>query len=516
MPRATPRLSILTSHIKPPRPALPRSRASSQRRVHTSSENMAPIEAKETKEYEYIVIGGGSGGSGTARRAAGWYGKKVLLVENGRSGGCCVNVGCVPKKMTWNFASVAESLRDSVHYGFETPANIPFSFSAFKKKRDANIEGLNRAYERNWSREGIELLHGTASFVNQKELDVELEDGTGKVRVKGENICVATGGFPVVPKEIEGSEFGITNEGFFDIEELPSKIAIVGAGYIAVEMAGMLNAIGVEVHMFIRGQTFLRSFDPMIQETMTARYESVGVKIHKGYTSFEKVESVSEGKGDKKVLKLHLEGGEVMVVNELLWAVGRKPETESLKLENAGVKVGKKGYIEVDQFQNTTVEGVYALGDVTGQLELTPVAIAAGRHLSNRLFGPPHLKNSFLPYENIPTVVFAHPEVGTIGLTEPQAVEKYGKENIKTYHSKFSAMFYDLFPAEEKKKNPTEFKIVCEGPEEKIVGLHLLGLGVGEMMQGFGVAVKMGARKRDFDACVAIHPTSAEEIVTMK
>ncbi|KAF8851586.1 glutathione reductase [Acephala macrosclerotiorum] len=477
---------------------------------------MAPVESKEAKEYDYIVIGGGSGGSATARRAGGWYGKNVLLVENGRSGGCCVNVGCVPKKMTWNFASVAESLRDSIHYGFQTPSNIPFSFPAFKAKRDANIEGLNRAYERNWSREGISLLHGTASFVSPKELNIDLQDGSGKVRVKSDHICLATGGYPIVPKEIPGAEFGITSEGFFEIEELPSKIAIVGAGYIAVEMAGMLNAMGVEVHMFIRGETFLRTFDPMIQDTMTRRYESVGIEIHRGYKGFEKVERVSGGKGDGKVLKLHLGGEEVMEVNELLWAVGRKPETESLGLENVGVKVVEKGYIEVDQFQNTNVNGIYALGDVTGQLELTPVAIAAGRHLSNRLFGPPHLKNSYLPYENIPTVVFAHPEVGTIGLTEPQAIEKYGKDNVKTYHSKFSAMFYEMFPPEEKKKNPTEFKIVCEGPEEKIVGLHLLGLGVGEMMQGFGVAVKMGARKRDFDACVAIHPTSAEEIVTMK
>jgi len=290
---------------------------------------------------------------------------------------------------------------------------------------------------------------------------------------------------------------------------------VVGAGYIAVEMAGMLNAVGVEVHMFIRGDKFLRSFDPMVQETMTARYESVGVKIHKGYKRFEKIEKLSDGKGDEKKLKLTWEGGE-MVVNELLWAVGRSPETKSLELEKIGVKTNEKGYVVVDRFQNTTSEGIYALGDVTGQLELTPVAIAAGRHLSNRLFGPPHFSQDHLAYENVPTVVFAHPEVGTIGLTEPAAVAKYGKENIKTYHTRFSAMFYTIFPPEEKKKNPTEFKIVCEGPDERVVGLHLIGLGVGEMLQGFAVAVKMGATKKDFDACVAIHPTSAEEIVTMR
>lgn len=350
---------------------------------------MAPVvKDEEVKEYEFIVIGGGSGGSGTARRAASWYGKKVLLVENGRTGGTCVNVGCVPKKMTWNFASVAETLRDSVHYGFETPSDIRFNFKRFKEKRDGNIEGLNRAYERNWDREGIELLRGTAEFVkgNEKEMVVELEDGKGKVRVRSEHICLATGGYPVVPMEIEGAELGITNEGFFDIEVLPKKIAVVGAGYIAVEMAGMLNAVGVEVHMFIRGEVFLRSFDPMIQTTMTERYESVGVKIHREYKGFKKVERISDGKGDEKVLKLHLENGETMSVNELLWAVGRKPETESLKLENVGVKIGEKGYIAVDTFQNTNVEGIYALGDVTGQLELTPGKVSHN--------GPIHFKHS--------------------------------------------------------------------------------------------------------------------------
>lgn len=273
---------------------------------------------------------------------------------------------------------MAEALRDSVHYGFETPANIPFSFASFKKKRDAHIESLNGIYESNWNREGIELLHGTASFVNTKEMDIELQDGTGKVRVKSDHICLATGGYPVIPseKDIPGAEYGITNEGFFDIEELPSKIAVVGAGYIAVEMAGMLNAVGVDVHMFIRGETFLRSFDPMIQSTMTERYESAGVKIHSGYEGFEKVERVIDGKGDGKVLKLFLKGGEFMEVNELLWAIGRKPETESLGLKNVGVKTGEKGYIAVDKYQNTNVEGIYALGDVTGQLELTPGRIS--------------------------------------------------------------------------------------------------------------------------------------------
>jgi glutathione reductase (NADPH) len=265
---------------------------------------------------------------------------------------------------------MAEALRDSTHYGFATPANIPFDFASFKAKRDDNILSLNRAYESNWSREGITLVHGTAKFISPKTLSVSLEDGSGEKTFKAEHICIATGGYPIVPG-IEGAELGITNEGFFALEKLPKKIAIVGAGYIAVEMAGMLNAIGIEVCMFIREDKFLRSFDPMISETMTARYESVGVKIHKGYKGFERVEKVSVD-GGEKVLRLVMDGGGSMEVNELLWAVGRSPETASLELEKVGVKTDGKGYVTVDKFQNTSVEGIYALGDVTGQLELTP------------------------------------------------------------------------------------------------------------------------------------------------
>ncbi|EEQ89670.2 glutathione reductase (NADPH) [Blastomyces dermatitidis ER-3] len=479
-----------------------------------SSTTMAPID--EVHKYDYIVIGGGSGGSGAARRASGWYKAKTLIVENGRSGGCCVNVGCVPKKMTWNFSSISETLRDGVHYGYDIPQNIPFDFSVFKRKRDAVIERLNAIYERNWNREGIDLVHGTARFTGTKEIEVELQDGSGKARYTAPHILIATGGYPLIPEDVPGAHHGITSDGFFDIEVLPPKIAVVGAGYIAVELAGVLQSIGVETHMFIRGDTFLRKFDPMVQTTMTKRYEDMGVKIHKGFTGFKQVELLSDGKGPEKRLKITKSDGEVFEVNELLWAIGRAPAIQDLNPEKAGVQLKPSGHIVVDEFQNTSVDGIYALGDVTGQAELTPVAIAAGRQLGNRLFGPPELKSSKLSYDDIPTVVFSHPEVGTTGLTEPQAIEKYGKENIKVYHTKFSAMYYDVMPVEEKQKNPTEMKLVCAGPEEKIVGLHILGLGVGEMLQGFGVAVKMGATKKDFDSCVAIHPTSAEELVTMR
>ena len=428
----------------------------------------------------------------------------------------------MPKKITWNFASISELLKDGVHYGYDIPKDIKFNFAEFKKKRDDDVHRLNGAYERNWAREDIELVHGTASFVNSKEIEVAPIGGGEKTRYTAAHILIATGGHPVLPKSIPGSELGISSDGFFDIEVLPKKMAFVGAGYIAVELAGVMNAIGVETHMYIRGDTFLRNFDPMVQETLTKRYEESGVIIHKNHPGFKEVVSVKEGTGPDKVLKLVEQDGRSTEVNELLWAIGRAPEIEALAPEKVGVKLGPKGHIEVDEYQNTSVEGIYALGDVTGQAELTPVAIAAGRALGNRLFGVshpkggPHLSTSKLDYSNIPTVVFAHPEVGTVGLSEPQAEKKYGRENLKVYHTAFKNMFYDFHPPEEKKLAPTEYKLICQGPEEKIVGMHILGLGSSEMMQGFGVAVKMGARKQDFDACVAIHPTSAEELVTLK
>lgn len=320
------------------------------------------------------------------------------------------------------------------------------------------------------------------------------------------------GGNPTIPPHIPGSEHGTNSDGFFDIETLPKKVALVGAGYIAVEFAGMFNALGVETHLFIRHDTFLRTFDPMIQQVSVKEYERLGVKIHKR-SLLTSVEKDAAGK-----LALNFKEGEgeqsIADVDHLIWAVGRTPAVEGLGLDKAGIKTNEKGYIEVDEYQNTSTENIYALGDVCGHIELTPVAIAAGRRLAARLFGPEQFRTAKLSYDNVPSVVFAHPEIGSIGLTEPQAVAKYGAENLKIYKSNFTAMYYAMMQPED--KAPTAYKLICAGPEEKVVGLHIIGLGSGEILQGFGVAMKMGATKADFDSCVAIHPTSAEELVTLK
>lgn len=279
---------------------------------------------------------------------------------------------CVPKKMTWNFATINENLEIGKNYGYSNTEKVTFDYNHFKNTRDAVIKRLNGAYEKNWAGAGIDLVHGRASFAEPKVIEVKLEDGS-IARYTAPHILLATGGRPSVPA-VPGAEIGITSDGFFEMEHLPRKIAVVGAGYIAVELAGVLNALDVETHMFIRGQTFLRKFDPMIQETMTERYDAAGVKLHRGHTGFKEIQLIRDGKaeGEERLIKLINHDGSEIEVNELLWAVGRAPEVEELNLDIPGVKLNAAGHVVVDEYQNTTVEGVYALGDMTGQAELTP------------------------------------------------------------------------------------------------------------------------------------------------
>ena len=419
---------------------------------------------------------------------------------------------CVPKKVTFNAAAIAEVIHESKAYGFSVETTAPFDWPLFKKKRDAYIKRLNGIYEKNLGNDKVECIHGRAYLTGKNTAEVVLDDGT-KQEIRAKKILLAVGGHPTIPQKIPGAEYGINSDGFFDIEKQPKKVALVGAGYIAVEFAGMFNALGTETHLFIRQDKFLRTFDPMVQDAIVAEYERLGVHLHKN-SSQSKVEK------DEKTGKLTLHykdskgEGKLEDLDDLIWAIGRSPEVDGLGLDKAGVKQNEKGQIIADEYQNTNVENIYSLGDVVGKVELTPVAIAAGRKLSDRLFGPEKFKSSKLDYNLIPSVVFAHPEVGSIGLTEPQAVEKYGKENTKVYNTSFTAMYYAMMEQED--KGPTKYKLVCQGPDEKVVGLHILGLGSGEMLQGFGVAIKMGATKADFDSCVAIHPTSAEELVTLK
>ena len=468
--------------------------------------------APTSKEYDYLVIGGGSGGLASARRASGQWGAKTIAVESNRLGGTCVNVGCVPKKITWNAAAIAETLHEAKAYGFSIKETAPFDWKTFVQKRTAAIRRLNGIYDKNLEKDHVEWLHGRAHLLSKNEAEVVMDDGS-KHTIRAKKILLATGGHPNFPKT-PGAELGISSDGFFELEEQPKRAALVGAGYIAVEMAGMFHHLGTETHLFIRHDSFLRTFDPMIQEKIVTEYERQGIIIHRN-SSQQKVEKHPTKSG---WLNLHYSDSKtkdgVLEIDCLLWAIGRSPEVEDLGLDKVGVKQDARGQIIADDYQNTNIDNIYSLGDVCGKIELTPVAIAAGRQLANRLFGGPDYKNAKLDYTNIPSVVFAHPEVGSIGMTEPAAREKYGDAHIKVYNTSFTALYYTMMEPEE--KGPTSYKLICAGPDEKVVGLHILGTGSSEMLQGFGVAVKMGATKKDFDSCVAIHPTSAEELVTLK
>ena len=454
--------------------------------------------SSQTKECDYLVIGIGSGGIASGRRAA-KHGAKVIAIESSRYGGTCVNVGCVPKKVTWNAAAIAETFKDAKAYGFKVGGVPDFDWPYFKKKRDDYVKRLNGIYENNLNKDEIEHLRGRAKFVAKDEVEVALHDG-GSQRIKAKHILIATGGRPKLP-DIPGKDLCISSDGFFDLEKQPKSIATSGAGYIGVEMTGMLHALGSKTHFFIRGDKLLRTFDPMIQDTVTQEYERQGINLYKG-TQITKVEDI--GNGMKRVTYQNNEtkNESTVEVEEVLFATGRDPEIEDLKIKDFGIKLNDKNHIVTDEYQNTSIPNIYAIGDVCDRgFELTPVAIAAGRRLSDRLFN--NQPKAHLEYENIPSVVFAHPEIGSIGLTEPEAREKYG-DKIKIYKTEFKAMYFAMMDPEE--KQPTAYKIICAGENEKVVGLHILGQGSSEILQGFGVAIKMGATKKDFDSCVVSTP----------
>ncbi|KAH8916320.1 glutathione reductase [Atractiella rhizophila] len=473
-----------------------------------------------TKEFDYdlFVIGGGSGGLGAARRASADYNKRVAIVEETAVlGGTCVNVGCIPKKVTWYAADVREKIHAGPAYGhhIDTKAVPAFAWNEFKQKRDVYIRGLNKIYEANCKKDKVEYLTGHARILSGHEVEID-QPGGEKKRVSAEYIIIATGGRPTIPKDIVGArEHGITSDGFFDMEEQPKRVVVVGAGYIAVELAGIFNALGSETHLIIRYDKVLRSFDPIIQDTLTAHMSKSGVHIHKN-TKVTKI-SGSETKPDLTIPSskmVQLDDGTSIEADTVLFAIGRRSNTDDLGLDNVGIKTNEKGDIAVDKYQKTSLDNIYALGDVGGKALLTPVALAAGRRASNRLFGPEKFKDDHLDYDNIPSVVFSHPPCGTVGLTEPEARQKYGDEQIQVYKTNFTAMYTHVWPLAE--REPTAMKLVCVGPHEKVVGVHLIGIGSDEMTQGFAVAVKMGATKRHFDDTVAIHPTSSEELVTMR
>lgn len=463
---------------------------------HTALTIKKTVIMSDIKHYDLIAIGGGSGGLAASQRAA-EYGAKCLVIErDGRLGGTCVNVGCVPKKVMWHAAEIAQIVRDAGDYGF-VPGNVPHDWQKLVERRENYIDRLNGIYDRNLAGKNIDWISGEAVFSDAHTVQV------GEQQYTAPHIVIATGGEPVIP-DIPGGELGITSDGFFALQERPQRVAVVGSGYIAVELAGVLSSLGSEVGLYARYDSILRSLDPMLQQA------AITALVNHGSTVNLDSIPVSLQQTDTGLQLEFASGASGAPVDTVIWAVGRRPLTDSLNLQATGAQVSERGHVSVDKFQQTSAEGVYAIGDVTGQVELTPVAIAAGRRLSDRVFGG--MEGRHLNYDNIPTVIFSHPPIGTVGMAEPQAREQYGDDAVKVYTSGFNPLYYGVL----EHKVRADMKLVCVGAEERVVGVHMIGQGSDEILQGFAVALKMGATKQDLDETVAIHPTSAEELVTMR
>jgi glutathione reductase (NADPH) len=417
-----------------------------------------------------------------------------------------------PFNFTGNAASIAETLHDMKHYGFsgfDTDA-ISFDWNFIKQNRDKYVERLNIIYDRNMQNSGVAKVLGSAKFTGKHTILVTPTDGSDVKTITAKHILVATGGYPTIPGGVGIKEHAISSDGFFELDHLPHKAVVVGAGYIAVELAGVLQALGTDTTLVVRKEKAMRNFDDMLADTLDAEMQRQGIQI---FRNTKGVENITDNDGEKTVT---LSNGDVIEgVDTVLMAVGRAPLVDPLDLPAIGLEQRAGGYIVTNEHSETNVEGVYALGDVCGKVELTPMAIAAGRRLADRLFGPEDWKDAKVSYDIVPTVIFSHPPMGTIGLTESEAISKYGEENVKVYRSKFANLYYGPWQVEADDKPKSAMKLVCAGDEELVVGLHVIGMGADEMLQGFGIAMKMGATKADFDSTLAIHPTAAEEFVTM-
>ena len=446
-------------------------------------------------DFDLIVLGGGSGGLAAAFRAA-HHGARVAMLEPHLLGGTCVNVGCVPKKAMWLAADIAGKLSMAESLGFGASSNA-LDWPVFIAHRQRYIENIHVGYKRRLEAAGIATLPMRGHLVDART--VECSNG---VRLRAPKILIATGGRPHRP-EIPGAEFGGVSDDFFHLCAAPKRVALIGAGYIAVELAGVLQALGSAVEVFARGERLLNSFDAELTELLAEDYRQSGVRIHFKH----RLQAVER---DGKRLRLRDAYGEASdVFDTVLFATGRQPNTDGLRLDDVGIRTDARGHVLVDAWQATNVEGVHAVGDVTGQLALTPVAIAAARRLMDRLFGgKPDAK---LDYSDVATVVFAHPPIATVGLSEAEARTQHG-DAVQVFRTSFRPMLYALADVPQR----SLFKLVCIGDERRVVGIHLLGEGVDEIMQGFAVAMKRGITLDDLHDTVAIHPTSAEEVVLMR
>ncbi|MCB1668448.1 MAG: glutathione-disulfide reductase [Porticoccaceae bacterium] len=444
-------------------------------------------------DYDLFVIGAGSGGVRTARMSA-QYGARVAVAEEQYLGGTCVNVGCVPKKLFTYAAAFSEECRAARGFGWNS-GSPTFDWPTLIKNKNAEIERLNDIYLGLLKKAGVDLLNGRATIVDAHTLEVNGQHYTA------DKILVAVGGTPFVP-DFPGSEHAITSNEAFYLEALPERIIVVGGGYIAVEFAGIFNGLGVETHLVYRGPLFLRGFDTTLRKSLEENYKKQGITLHFS-TEIESLESCLDGQ-----IKAQLSDGSGLKVGQVMYATGRIPNTRNLGLENTTVKTTSNGSIVVNEHFQSTESNIYALGDVIDRIALTPVAIAEGMVLSANLYNNQSLT---MDYDNIPSAVFSHPHIGTVGLTEEQAREQYG-DDIAVFESNFKPMKETLGGGHER----IVMKLIVDKNTDRVIGCHMLGDHAGEVIQGLAVAMKAGATKADFDHTIGIHPTAAEEFVTLR
>lgn len=449
------------------------------------------------ERYDYITIGGGSAGISSANRAA-EYGAKALIIEKRDVGGTCVNRGCVPKKISWHGTMLREQINDYASaYGLNFVEQGPVDYSELKKNRDAYIDRVHKGYDAGFQSRGTHYLEGEAKFIDNHTVEVNGELYTAP------HISIVTGGRPRLI-DLPGIELVDTSDDFFEWTSLPESVIIIGAGYVATEFAGVLNGLGVQTTQAVRYDRPLRAYDADIVEVLVDQMTKSGIQLLTNHD----VSSIEQAANNQ--LQVNFKNGATAVADKVIYAIGRTPNTDNIGLENTDVELTTSGHIKVDDYHHTNVEGLYAFGDIIGKVELTPVAIMAGRTLSDTLFNgaEPYL----LDYNTVPTVIFTHPAIGSIGYSEEAAKEAFGEDNVKVYKSNFTPMY----SAVSEHRQPARMKLVTTGEDEKVVGVHGIGYAVEEMMQGFAVGVRLGLTKKQFDQTIAIHPTGAEEFVTMR
>ena len=442
-------------------------------------------------EFDLFIIGAGSAGVRAARMAA-QRGVRVAVAEDAALGGTCVNLGCIPKKLYSYAAHYGEAFEESAGFGWSHVAPT-LDWSVLKANRAREISRLNAVYRRLLDEAGVTVLAGRARLVSAHEVQVD-----GRIH-RAERVLVATGGRPVVPV-LPGHELAITSEHAFDLPQFPRRLVVVGAGYIACEFASIFRGLGARVTQLFRGEQILRGFDDDIRSFLASQMQLQGV-VQRCRVQVASLQRVADG------VELTLNDGSTLVADQVLYATGRRPNTHALGLQEAGVALSSQGAILVDEKFCSSVPGVYAVGDVIDRIQLTPVALAEAMTLVDGLYGSGQRR---IDYEGVPTAVFTHPNVATVGLSEAQARERCGQ--VRIFRSEFKPLQHTLSGSAQR----TLMKLVVDARSDRVVGLHMVGGEAGEIVQGFAVAMKAGATKAMFDATVGIHPTGAEEFVTMR